>query len=72
MLRRPRRLEPLPWKYDWRNPDMVVHTGWMDEVGPGFWQMKRGDLPPEEVQQIARESLANSQSPDWYKDKTYY
>jgi hypothetical protein len=75
MLRKPRRLPKLPWKYDHRNPEMVVCPRVREEVGgngSGFWRLVNHEYTPDEMQQMCKESLLYSQAPTWDKDKTYY
>jgi len=74
MPKRRARSEPKPWKYDWRNPDMVIVTRTKEEIsyGSNIWEHKTVELTPEEWQSWCRESMATSRAPTWDKDKTYF
>lgn len=72
--RRAKRPEPLPWKYNWRNPNMVVCTRIFQEVGmlSGVFEKKAVELKPDEMQEMCQESMQASTNPTWNRDKTYY
>lgn len=70
MIRRQRRPEPKPWAYDWRNPDMLTITRIMIDQGDGYRKETVSYLP-EEMTELAQESLDHSKNPDWKRDPSY-
>jgi hypothetical protein len=75
-MRRQRRREPPPWRFNWRNEDMhVLRRPWVD-VGYGQYEKREQIMTPEESQQFAQETLGealkpNSGFPDWRTDPSY-
>lgn len=72
MRRRRERPMPKPWKYDHRNPQMVVVTRILEETPSGMLVKRHVEMKPEEYQQLCQESLLNSTNPIWDKDKSYF
>lgn len=69
--RRAPKPEPLPWKYDWRNPDCVVVTRVMLENRDGTFRKEQAELEGWDMQELAQESMKFSTNADYRGDPTY-
>lgn len=66
------RRKKQPWRYDWRNPDMLVVTRILYETPMGT--VEKGpteEVDPEYMQDRARESMKYSPTPKWRVDPSY-
>ena len=62
----------MPWRYDWRNPDMLVVTRFLYRTS--FGTVEKGpteEVEAEVMQGEARASIKESPTPKWRLDPSY-
>lgn len=70
--RRRRPPPKKPWRFDWRNPDMLVVTRMLYQDPMGFVQKgPTEEVDPEYMQDAARDSMRHSPTPKWREDPSY-
>lgn len=73
MIRRRRRPEPRPWRYNWRNPDMHVCTRVLvQDFEHGPVRKEAVEYGPEEMQALAREGMKDTAAPKYRQDPSYH
>lgn len=70
-LRRRRKPEPVPWDFDWRNPDMkVMRRPWVEDAF-GQFRPVNTVMTAEQSSRLSREGVSNPDFPDWDRDPSY-